>query len=244
VIAWGAAGVDAGQTRVPLEASSGVDAIAAGYDFSMALKDGKVIAWGGSWAGQATVPPAAQSSVTAIAAGDYHGLALGTPVPVVAVARRGGLEPEGGAGTSRNFRFNVTLSTPATRTVTASWHTEDRTATAGQDYLAKNGSVRFLAGETEKVITVTVLGDNVVEPTEWFVVKLDQPTAPPSLTARPPDRPLPVPPEDGSATTTDPPGNERRQRRRGSKRSPSTGRARSQPGGSRSNRGSTRCHRR
>ena len=92
----------------------------------------------------------------------------------MAVARRRGSEPEGAPGTSRNFRFEVTLSAPAKQTVTVTWHTEDRTATAGLDYLAKRGTVRFQPGETQRAIAVTVLGDDVVEPTEWFVVRLDR----------------------------------------------------------------------
>ena len=63
----------------PVAARSGVSAIAAGSD-SLALKNGRVLAWGcgddpDGDQGQCAVPPAARSGVTAIAAGD-HSLAL------------------------------------------------------------------------------------------------------------------------------------------------------------------------
>ncbi|MBP2329594.1 hypothetical protein JOF56_009979 [Kibdelosporangium banguiense] len=62
----------AGQVLVPPEAASGVVAIAAGGEHSLALKaDGSVIGWG-----QVLVPPEAASGVVAIAAGGEHSLAL------------------------------------------------------------------------------------------------------------------------------------------------------------------------
>ncbi|NIP95250.1 MAG: hypothetical protein GWO24_18110, partial [Akkermansiaceae bacterium] len=66
-----------GETRVPLAARSGVVAIAAGWSYSMALKnDGSVVAWGANGFGQATVPVEARRGVVAIAAGLYHSVAL------------------------------------------------------------------------------------------------------------------------------------------------------------------------
>ena len=81
VVAWGCApAVDLGQCAVPTAAGRGVTAISASPWFSLALKDGRVLAWGcgpGSFdAGQCSVPAAASSGVTAIAAGTYHNLAL------------------------------------------------------------------------------------------------------------------------------------------------------------------------
>ena len=62
---------------MPAGAQSGVTAITAGANFTVALKsDGSVIAWGDNEYGQTTVPAGAQSGVTAIAAGAYHTLAL------------------------------------------------------------------------------------------------------------------------------------------------------------------------
>ena len=67
------------------EILSGVTAIAAGVDFTLALKqDGSVVAWGGPGYGQTTVPPAAANGVTAIAAGSEHSVALKADGSVVA----------------------------------------------------------------------------------------------------------------------------------------------------------------
>ena len=64
---------------------SGVMAIAAGGDHTVALKnDGSVVAWGDNGYGQTTVPVAAQSGVTAIAAGGSHTVALKNDGSVVA----------------------------------------------------------------------------------------------------------------------------------------------------------------
>ena len=63
-------------TDVPPEALSGVDDVSVGSGHSLALKDGKVIAWGYNDYGQATVPPEAQSGVSAIAAADWASMAL------------------------------------------------------------------------------------------------------------------------------------------------------------------------
>ncbi|MES2923456.1 MAG: immunoglobulin domain-containing protein [Verrucomicrobiota bacterium] len=86
MVAWG--NNTYGQTTAPVEAQSGVTAIAAGRDHTVVLKnDGSVVAWGDNWSGQTTVPVAAQSGVTAIAAGDYHTVALKNDGSVVAWGR-------------------------------------------------------------------------------------------------------------------------------------------------------------
>ena len=77
VLAWG----DNRQGQVtgtgPPEGLSGMTAIAAGLQHTVALKtDGSVLAWGRNSEGQTTVPVAAQSGVTAIAAGGEHTVAL------------------------------------------------------------------------------------------------------------------------------------------------------------------------
>ena len=50
--------------------------------------------------------------------------------------------------------------------------TANGTATAGSDYVAQTGSLTFAAGETTKTITVTAIGDSVVEANEGFSVVL------------------------------------------------------------------------
>ena len=79
---------------------------------------------------------------------------------------------EGNAGTSATLTFTVTLSPAATLPVTVDWKTADGTATAGTDYTAGNGSLRFDTGENSKTVTVTVTGDDADEPNETFTVTL------------------------------------------------------------------------
>ncbi len=75
VVAWGYGGE--GVAPVPPGALTGVKAIAAGSNHTLALKvDGSVVAWGRNVEGQTTVPAAALSGVTAVAAGYYHSVAL------------------------------------------------------------------------------------------------------------------------------------------------------------------------
>jgi hypothetical protein len=88
-VAWGGCG---GACAVPSDLS-GVTAIAAGSDFSLALKDdGTVVAWGcGFNYGECTVPTGL-SGVTAIAAGHFHSLALKGDGTVVAWGCGGGFD--------------------------------------------------------------------------------------------------------------------------------------------------------
>jgi alpha-tubulin suppressor-like RCC1 family protein len=68
----------------------------------------------------------------------------------------------------------LTLDGPSGVPVTVAYITEDETATAGADYTATSGTVRFEAGETQKFITVTVLDDALDEPNETFLLRLTQ----------------------------------------------------------------------
>lgn len=54
--------------------------------------------------------------------------------------------------------FAITLSTTINKPISVKWQTEDGTGKAGLDYIAANGTVEFLPGETEKQIQVTVFG--------------------------------------------------------------------------------------
>ena len=60
----------------------------------------------------------------------------------------------------------------------ASYTTTDGTATAGEDYLATDGTVVFQPGETEQSVPVTVLGDDVHELHETFFLDLSGVTRP------------------------------------------------------------------
>ena len=85
------------------------------------------------------------------------------------------IEFTGGSGTSLES-FVVTLSTPATQTVTVQYSTSNGTATAGSDYTSKSGTLTFAPGETQKIIAVVVNSDSLTEGTENFTVMLSSPT--------------------------------------------------------------------
>ena len=75
--------------------------------------------------------------------------------------------------------FTVRLSGPATLPVSIDFGTQDLqipgAAKAGEDYIARSGTLLFAPGETEKSIVVQVLGDRRDEPAERFGVTLSNP---------------------------------------------------------------------
>ncbi len=79
---------------------------------------------------------------------------------------------EGTGGTTSKMTFKVTLSPASARTVSANFGTANGTASAGSDYEAKQGSVTFGPGETEKTIELVILGDDVNEENETVLVNL------------------------------------------------------------------------
>jgi len=82
---------------------------------------------------------------------------------------------EGNSGT-KQMVFTVSLSQAATGPVTVNYATADGTAMAGQDYVAKSGTITFAAGETQKTVSVTINGDKVAELNETLALKLSAPT--------------------------------------------------------------------
>jgi hypothetical protein len=79
---------------------------------------------------------------------------------------------EGSSGTPGSMVFTVRLLTAATETVTVDYATADGSATAGLDYAATSGSLSFAAGETEKFVTVSLLGDAGTEADETLSLAL------------------------------------------------------------------------
>jgi hypothetical protein len=56
------------------------------------------------------------------------------------------------------------------------WSTGNGTATAGVDYVAANGTVTFVAGNsTSQTVTVSLIGDDTYEPDETFDVTISPP---------------------------------------------------------------------
>jgi uncharacterized repeat protein (TIGR01451 family) len=79
---------------------------------------------------------------------------------------------EGNSGTTPAV-FTVRLQPAnATLTATVDYQVVGVTATPATDFVASTGTVTFLAGETQKTITVAVVGDTLVEGTEFFKIQL------------------------------------------------------------------------
>jgi hypothetical protein len=83
-----------------------------------------------------------------------------------------------GTGTPRTFILTVTLTRPASRTITARFATGDGTAVAGQDYTPASGTLTFDPGQTTKIIGVPVNPDATDEPNEALTVTLADAGAP------------------------------------------------------------------
>ncbi|NNV54204.1 LamG-like jellyroll fold domain-containing protein [Limnovirga soli] len=92
--------------------------------------------------------------------------------PVISIADK--RITEGNSGTTL-AKFKVSLSSASTSTVTVNYSTADSTATAGSDYVAKSGKVKFNPGQTSKTISITINGDKQVEPNEKIKVLLTAP---------------------------------------------------------------------
>ena len=74
-----------------------------------------------------------------------------------------------------DLAFTVSLSAAAKSPVTVTYKTTNGTATAGSDYTAQSGTLTFAAGETSKIVHVSVLGDTAVEANETLALALSSP---------------------------------------------------------------------
>ena len=126
----------------------------------------------------------AAGTAGAFLAVDGHGIGspgFAPPPAVPTVSIDDAIVVEGDAGTV-DLVFPVTLSEPATSTVTVDWATgSGAEPTAGTDYVAASGTVTFLPGETESTVVVTVFGDTIDEPgqaygADWLGVVLSNPS--------------------------------------------------------------------
>jgi hypothetical protein len=91
------------------------------------------------------------------------------PVPIVSISPTS--TPEGQIG-STLLSFNVSLSAASPSVVTATWTTQNGTATAGSDYAARTGTVTFAPGQTVRPALVRVWSDTAVEASETLSVRL------------------------------------------------------------------------
>ena len=70
------------------------------------------------------------------------------------------------------LRFTMELAQASKAPVTVDYETADGTATAGQDYTAKRGTVTFAPGRTRKTVAVPVLRDEAAEDAETMQLRL------------------------------------------------------------------------
>lgn len=76
-----------------------------------------------------------------------------------------------------SFDFKVRLSQAADEVVTLDFSTNDKSAKAGEDYVAVSGSLQFAAGEVEKIVSVGIIADTLREGDEEFELLLINPTS-------------------------------------------------------------------
>jgi hypothetical protein len=89
--------------------------------------------------------------------------------PDVLVGSSGGSEGDGDA--LREIPFPIRLSAAADAPVTVRYVTRGGTATAGADFVAADSTVTFAPGETEKVVRVRLVKDDVEEAEESFTLE-------------------------------------------------------------------------
>lgn len=94
-------------------------------------------------------------------------------IPLIAVEQV--TKAEGNSGTT-SFQFLVSLSVASGKTVSVNFATSDLTATAGEDYTALDTLLTFAPGVASQLVTVEVIGDNIFEQDETFLVTLSEPT--------------------------------------------------------------------
>jgi uncharacterized repeat protein (TIGR01451 family) len=81
---------------------------------------------------------------------------------------------EGDSGVT-NAVFTVLLSAPTVVTQEVAFATVSGSALAGEDFIATNGTLVFLPGQTSQVVVVSVLGDVLFELNETFTLELSAP---------------------------------------------------------------------
>src|SRR5579884_4985 len=95
-----------------------------------------------------------------------------TPPPSLSIADASATE--GTSGTTP-MAFQVALSRASNKPVSVQYATSDGTATAPADYTSASGTLTFNPGETTKTISVSIVGDQSIEPDEQFSVTLSNP---------------------------------------------------------------------
>jgi hypothetical protein len=95
------------------------------------------------------------------------------PLPFVDVSDAVVAEPTSGTAT---ITFTATLSSASGLPVTVQYATANGSAVAGTDYLAASGTLTFNPGVTSQTVTITILGDLLVDPNDVFFLNLMAPS--------------------------------------------------------------------
>lgn len=84
---------------------------------------------------------------------------------------------EGAKGSMSSLNFAVSLSYPAAMPVTVAYTTRDGSATVGdKDFRSASGGITFAPGETSKIVSVPVIGDDTLEADETMTLLLSNAT--------------------------------------------------------------------
>ena len=158
---WGPGGyakVKPGQTRTHVP-------IFAREDEQVEAGDGAVIAFGPvpegiSLGSQPTTTVTIIDSVS-----EPDGASVSSPTMAVTDA-------QATEGEDATLDFVVTLAAAAPAAVTVDYETRNGTATAGDDYVAASGTLRFEPGETEKTVAVAIIDDDEEDAGETFTLVL------------------------------------------------------------------------
>ncbi|MEM8608272.1 MAG: glycerophosphodiester phosphodiesterase family protein [Myxococcota bacterium] len=81
--------------------------------------------------------------------------------------------PEGAPGEMRPLTLRVTLTEPLSDEVSIRYATTDGTATPGEDYVSSSGEAIIEAGQIETFITLEMLGDALLEPSETIGLDIE-----------------------------------------------------------------------
>jgi parallel beta-helix repeat protein len=111
-------------------------------------------------------------------------------LPDVAVSPATITVPEGNIGATNKAVFTITLAGVSAVDTVVNFATANgnnpapttKNATAGQDYVARTGSVTFAPGETSKTVEVDIIGDTQDEDNEEFRLNLSLPGGTPNAT--------------------------------------------------------------
>ncbi len=110
-----------------------------------------------------------------VADGEATGVIVDDDPPPAVSAADAAAVAEGAAGAHASFALR--LSVPSGNAVSVGYATADDTATAGQDYTARSGTIVLPAGSREVAIDVALLDDGRDEPAERFTLRLSAPQA-------------------------------------------------------------------